>query len=109
MQIDPSQRSAPDNYKLLTNPVVPHPIAWVTSQNADGVINLAPLSFFNAVGGNPFPLSLTLWVKQLAIRLGCKQPQPSTPARGSYAGDLQPAIGWTRSSPPWLCQRQAIH
>ena len=41
MQIDPDQHSAPDNYKLLTNLVVPRPIAWVTTQNADGVINLA--------------------------------------------------------------------
>ena len=56
MQIDPFQQSAPDNYKLLTNLVVPRPIAWVTSVNAGGVINLAPFSFFNAVGANPFYL-----------------------------------------------------
>jgi flavin reductase (DIM6/NTAB) family NADH-FMN oxidoreductase RutF len=48
MQIDPSQQSAADNYKLLTNLVVPRPIAWVTSVNAGGVINLAPFSFFDA-------------------------------------------------------------
>jgi hypothetical protein len=30
MQIDPSQHSAADNYKLLTNLVVLRPIAWVT-------------------------------------------------------------------------------
>ena len=48
MQIDPSQHSVADNYKLLTNLVVPRPIAWVTSLNASGVINLAPFSFFNA-------------------------------------------------------------
>ena len=53
MQIDPFQQSAPDNYKLLTNLVVPRPIAWVTSVNASGAINLAPFSFFNAVGANP--------------------------------------------------------
>jgi flavin reductase (DIM6/NTAB) family NADH-FMN oxidoreductase RutF len=33
MQIDPSQHAAEDNYKLLTNLVVPRPIAWVTSLN----------------------------------------------------------------------------
>ncbi len=62
MQIDPSQHSAPDNYKLLTNLVVPRPIAWVTSQNADGVINLAPFSFFNAVSGNPIYLIVSVGV-----------------------------------------------
>jgi flavin reductase (DIM6/NTAB) family NADH-FMN oxidoreductase RutF len=53
MTIDPAQHSRGDNYKLLTNLVVPRPIAWITSQNAAGVINLAPFSFFNAIGSDP--------------------------------------------------------
>ena len=53
MQIDPAALSNADNYKLLTNLVVPRPIAWVTTQSKSGVINLAPFSFFNAVGSNP--------------------------------------------------------
>ncbi len=53
MQIDPATHSAADNYKLLTNLVVPRPIAWVTSQNQKGIVNLAPFSFFNAVGSDP--------------------------------------------------------
>ncbi len=53
MQIDPVLHATSDNYKLLTNLVVPRPIAWVTSQNEQGVINLAPFSFFNAVGKEP--------------------------------------------------------
>jgi len=53
MHIDPSQRSAAHNYTLLTNLVIPRPIAWVTSISPGGIINLAPFSFFNAVGGDP--------------------------------------------------------
>ena len=53
MQIDPALHSEADNYKLLTNVVVPRPIAWVTSVNAEGLVNLAPFSFFNAVGSDP--------------------------------------------------------
>jgi flavin reductase (DIM6/NTAB) family NADH-FMN oxidoreductase RutF len=53
MQIDPSVISNADSYKLLTNLIVPRPIAWVTSQSRDGVVNLAPFSFFNAVSGAP--------------------------------------------------------
>jgi len=60
MQIDPSQHSVADNYKLLTNLVVPRPIAWVTSLNAGGVVNLAPFSFFNAVGANPLYLIISV-------------------------------------------------
>lgn len=53
MQIDPAVHSEAENYKLLTNLVVPRPIAWVTSVAADGIVNLAPFSFFNAVGSDP--------------------------------------------------------
>ncbi len=53
MQIDPGSHSKAENYKLLTNLVVPRPIAWITSQGADGVVNLAPFSFFNAVSADP--------------------------------------------------------
>ncbi|MEI7431903.1 MAG: flavin reductase family protein [Betaproteobacteria bacterium] len=60
MQIDPAQQSAAESYKLLTNLVVPRPIAWVTSQNQNGVINLAPFSFFNAVGSNPLYIIISI-------------------------------------------------
>ncbi|HUW36945.1 MAG TPA: flavin reductase family protein [Rhodocyclaceae bacterium] len=60
MQIDPSLNSKADNYKLLTNLVVPRPIAWVTSQSQSGVINLAPFSFFNAVGSDPLYLIVSI-------------------------------------------------
>jgi len=53
MHIDPARNAAKDNYKLLTNLVVPRPIAWVTSQGESGIVNLAPFSFFNAVGSDP--------------------------------------------------------
>ncbi len=53
MQIDPALHTPADSYKILTNVVVPRPIAWVTSQGPRGVLNLAPFSFFNAVSGSP--------------------------------------------------------
>jgi flavin reductase (DIM6/NTAB) family NADH-FMN oxidoreductase RutF len=53
MQIDPSLHTNADNYKILTNVVVPRPIAWISSVSQAGVINLAPFSFFNAVGSDP--------------------------------------------------------
>ena len=33
--------------------IVPRPIGWISSLSADGVANLAPYSFFNAVSGAP--------------------------------------------------------
>ncbi|MGO9446905.1 MAG: flavin reductase family protein [Thiobacillaceae bacterium] len=63
MQIDPALHSNADNYKLLTNLVVPRPIAWVTSQSPNGVINLAPFSFFNAVGSDPLYVIISIGKK----------------------------------------------
>ncbi len=40
-------------YKLLVSTILPRPIAFVTSISADGVLNAAPFSFFNAMGSQP--------------------------------------------------------
>lgn len=53
MHFDFGQLSAPERYRLLTAAVTPRPIAWVTSQSADGVRNAAPYSFFNVFGADP--------------------------------------------------------
>lgn len=42
-----------EGYKLVTGLVVPRPIGWIGSTSPDGVDNLAPYSFFNAVSGDP--------------------------------------------------------
>jgi flavin reductase (DIM6/NTAB) family NADH-FMN oxidoreductase RutF len=63
MEIDPSRQSKADNYKLLTNLIVPRPIAWVTSQSQGGPINLAPFSFFNAVSGDPLYVIVSIGLR----------------------------------------------
>jgi flavin reductase (DIM6/NTAB) family NADH-FMN oxidoreductase RutF len=40
-------------YKVLTALVTPRPIAWISSLNEDGSVNLAPFSFFNVFGSAP--------------------------------------------------------
>ena len=40
-------------YKLLSSTILPRPIAFVTSMNAQGQGNAAPFSFFNAMGYEP--------------------------------------------------------
>jgi len=53
MLFDFEKLSAQDRYKLLTSTIVPRPIAWVVSQDAEGRVNAAPYSFFNALVGDP--------------------------------------------------------
>lgn len=40
-------------YKLIIGAIVPRPIGWVSTVDAEGVPNLAPFSFFTAVCANP--------------------------------------------------------
>jgi flavin reductase (DIM6/NTAB) family NADH-FMN oxidoreductase RutF len=51
--IDVSTTPVVEVYRTLVEVVTPRPIAWVTTVDADGRINLAPFSFFNAFGANP--------------------------------------------------------
>ncbi|MGF1450321.1 MAG: flavin reductase family protein [Opitutales bacterium] len=53
MQQDLRTLSPGAAYRLLAGLVVPRPIAWVTTQAADGTLNAAPYSFFNVMGANP--------------------------------------------------------
>ncbi len=53
MIIDPSTLSPRDCYRLLISTVAPRPVAWVSTRGADGSLNLAPFSFFQAVSGTP--------------------------------------------------------
>jgi len=39
--------------KLIFNLVVPRPIAWITTVSGEGVVNLAPFSFYNAITTKP--------------------------------------------------------
>ena len=49
-----------DVYHLLTQTIIPRPIAWVLTENSGDSLNLAPFSYFNAVSSDPplFMLSM---------------------------------------------------
>jgi flavin reductase (DIM6/NTAB) family NADH-FMN oxidoreductase RutF len=53
MLIDVRQADLDTIYRTLIAVVTPRPIAWVTTLDAHGGVNLAPFSFFNAFSSNP--------------------------------------------------------
>lgn len=53
MQFDPALIDQKAIYKLLTGAVIPRPIGWISSISEEGLLNLAPFSFFNAIGDDP--------------------------------------------------------
>ncbi|MGO9466734.1 MAG: flavin reductase family protein [Isosphaeraceae bacterium] len=53
MIIDVATTEVVKVYHALVDVVTPRPIAWVTTVDGQGRVNLAPFSFFNAFGANP--------------------------------------------------------
>ncbi|MCB2078262.1 MAG: flavin reductase family protein [Novosphingobium sp.] len=53
MQFDMSTLDLGQRYKLMNSTVTPRPIAWICTQSNDGLVNVAPYSFFNACGVDP--------------------------------------------------------
>lgn len=53
MEFNPDELDQKAIYKLLTGAIIPRPIGWISSISEDGILNLAPFSFFNAVGDDP--------------------------------------------------------
>lgn len=69
-------------YPWLTATVVPRPIAWVTSLSADGVLNLAPHSFFTVASAEPPVVAFT--------SVGTKDTLRNIRATGEFVVNLTP-------------------
>lgn len=53
MELDLLGTHADRAYPILAGLVVPRPIAWVTTLHENGMVNVAPFSFFNVFGDDP--------------------------------------------------------
>lgn len=65
--LDPAALSHEACHKLSIGTVVPRPIAWTSTVNADGQVNLAPFSYFMACHS---------YVPALALSIGSRGGQP---------------------------------
>ena len=55
INLSASELSPHEQYKLLSGSIIPRPIAWITTQNTAGLINIAPFSFTTGIS-NQLPL-----------------------------------------------------
>jgi flavin reductase (DIM6/NTAB) family NADH-FMN oxidoreductase RutF len=53
MYLDVATTPVLEVYQALVGIVTPRPIAWITTIDKEGRVNLAPFSFFNTFGSNP--------------------------------------------------------
>lgn len=60
MHLDPAALPWEAAYKYLNGAILPRPIAFVSTVDAEGVLNLAPFSFFTAVSANPMTICFSV-------------------------------------------------
>ena len=60
MEIDLRTTDDRHAHDLLTSSIIPRPIAWITSINSDGKINIAPFSFFTGIQWHPPVLAFSV-------------------------------------------------
>lgn len=64
MIIDLGPLPTRERYAWMTATVLPRPIAFVSTVSPDGVVNLAPFSYFNGVSSTPPVLSVAIGPKR---------------------------------------------
>lgn len=74
IDIEAERLSAAAAYKLLVGVVVPRPIAWVSTLNEAGRVNLAPFSCYTFVSNDP---------PMLAVSVGRRNGSPKDTARNA--------------------------
>jgi flavin reductase (DIM6/NTAB) family NADH-FMN oxidoreductase RutF len=67
MFFDFDNLTANQRYHLITQTITPRPIAWILTKNDSGSINLAPFSYFNAIGSDPALLVVSIGNKSETI------------------------------------------
>jgi len=90
MLVQLSELPAPSVYHLMTQVIVPRPIAWVVTDNGSGEgearWNLAPYSYFNAVASDPptVMFSIGRTGRSVGARNGVKDTLSNLMERGEH-------------------------
>jgi len=82
VRFDPELMEPRAFYRVMNSVVVPRPIAWVCSRSADGVINLAPHSFYTVACVEPPVVQFT--------SVGRKDSLRNVEATGEFTVSLTP-------------------
>ena len=82
VRFDPEEMGPAAFYRVLNSVVVPRPIAWVCSRSAEGVLNLAPHSFYTVACVDPPVIQFT--------SVGRKDSLRNVEATGEFTVSLTP-------------------
>jgi flavin reductase (DIM6/NTAB) family NADH-FMN oxidoreductase RutF len=82
VHFDPDEMETKAFYRVMNSVVVPRPIAWVCSRSAEGVVNLAPHSFYTVACVDPPVVQFT--------SVGRKDSLRNVEATGEFTISLAP-------------------
>jgi len=60
MLLDFADLSKGNAYQFITHSIIPRPVAWVLTRNENQSLNLAPYSYFQAIGSQPPTLMISV-------------------------------------------------
>jgi flavin reductase (DIM6/NTAB) family NADH-FMN oxidoreductase RutF len=63
MLIDYSQLDSNRRYKIMSNTVIPRPIAWIVTED-EGIMNAAPFSYFTPLSSDPAIVVVSIGQKE---------------------------------------------
>jgi len=53
MIVDYTDKELTQRYQLMAQTIIPRPIGWVVTQDVDGIVNIAPFSYFMGLSSEP--------------------------------------------------------
>ena len=68
MNIDPNELNVKKAHDILTDIVMPRPIAFVSTVGEDGIYNVAPYSYFTAISHRPMIVVFSLGRKKKGVK-----------------------------------------
>jgi len=60
MLVDYADKELTQRYQLMAQTIIPRPIAWVLTEDADGTLNIAPFSYFMGLSSEPPTLMISV-------------------------------------------------
>jgi flavin reductase (DIM6/NTAB) family NADH-FMN oxidoreductase RutF len=64
MIVDYKDKELTQKYQLMANTIIPRPIAWIVTKSKEGVINVAPFSYFIGLSSNPATMLVSIGHKK---------------------------------------------
>ncbi len=60
MLINYKDKELTQKYQLMAQTIIPRPIAWIVTENKDGIVNIAPFSYFTGLSSQPPTLIVSI-------------------------------------------------